>query len=684
MKRVLIFLLSLLVPVISFTQAGSSPKSGPEKMPKIRYSLFYDNHTMPACPDVGETFDAETFTDRIKRCGVDYLTFHARCNLGMAYYNTKIGIRHPSLKYDLLGKLADACQRKGIALTVYLNGGISSAEGLEHRDWTTLYFDGREYREPRFTPYVRTMCYNTPYRDHLISMIRELAQNYPVSGFFIDCLGAYPCVCPVCIKEMKEKGIDWTNKEEVVKFANFSAVRLSQDISKAVREINPNYLLYFNGISFEDQLDIGTHLECECLPAGSWGYEYLPVLSHYMRTLGDMPVLNMNARFYDWGDFGSLRTEAAIKSELLYGLANGMRPDVGGHFHPRGDLETAVFDRLEKIYKELQTLDPWTDDAKNITEIALVYPRGNRNIREQAGSDKQLRAAVRMLCELRQQFDVVTEYSDWSKYKVLVIPDDIVFTDEIARRVKNHINAGKPVISSGISGLDTEMGKFVLEKEWGIRYAGNNEFDPAYFTVTGKYNKNLPDMPLSLYSSGINMEPLQGTAVEARLIKPYYNKHWDGEYAFYYTPPDKVTDKPALTINGKVAHFSHRIFNGYALQALVELRTVFSNVLNDFFPNPLFKSDNLPSFSRVFVTEQKGRRMAHILSYIPEMRGSKQIIEEPVEITNVKIALRSDGKKIRKVYLAPEKRSLPFKINNGYINVTIPSTKGYSLVVFEE
>ena len=100
----------------------------------------------------------------------------------------------------------------------------------------------------------------------------------------------------------------------------------------------------------------------------------------------------------------------------------------------------------------------------------------------------------------------------------------------------------------------------------------------------GKYNKDLPDMPLSLYSSGINMEALQGTAVEARLIKPYYNKHWDGEYAFYYTPPDRVTDKPALTINGKVAHFSHRIFNGYALQALVELRTVFSNVLNDFSP----------------------------------------------------------------------------------------------------
>ena len=93
-----------------------------------------------------------------------------------------------------------------------------------------------------------------------------------------------------------------------------------------------------------------------------------------------------------------------------------------------------------------------------------------------------------------------------------------------------------------------------------------------------------PGMPLLLYSSGIDMEPLPGTIVEANLIKPYYNRGWDVEYAFYYNPPDKATNKPAITITGKVAHFSHRIFTGYSQQASVELRTVFSNVLNDFLP----------------------------------------------------------------------------------------------------
>jgi len=59
------------------------------------------------------------------------------------------------------------------------------------------------------------------------------------------------------------------------------------------------------------------------------------------------------------------------------------------------------------------------------------------------------------------------------------------------------------------------------------------------------------------------------------------------------------------------------------------------------------------------------------------------MIEEPIELNNVKISLRIDRKPPERVYLAPDKKSLPFKIVDGYINVTVPVSKGYSLVVFE-
>jgi len=76
--------------------------------------------------------------------------------------------------------------------------------------------------------------------------------------------------------------------------------------------------------------------------------------------------------------------------------------------------------------------------------------------------------------------------------------------------------------------------------------------------------------------------------------------------------------------------------------------------------------------------------MVHLLSYVPEMRGSKtQIIEDAIELHQVKISLRQDGKTPGKVYLAPERKSLPFKVKDGYIQVTVPVSKGYSLLVFE-
>src|SRR5688572_3870079 len=95
---------------------------------KPKRGIFYDFHTMPASPDIGANFDSEAVVDRIKACDADYIVFHARCNLGMAYYDTKVGIKHPSLKYDLFGRLAEACRQRGIMISAYINVGLSHEE----------------------------------------------------------------------------------------------------------------------------------------------------------------------------------------------------------------------------------------------------------------------------------------------------------------------------------------------------------------------------------------------------------------------------------------------------------------------------------------------------------------------------------------------------------------------------
>jgi len=59
------------------------------------------------------------------------------------------------------------------------------------------------------------------------------------------------------------------------------------------------------------------------------------------------------------------------------------------------------------------------------------------------------------------------------------------------------------------------------------------------------------------------------------------------------------------------------------------------------------------------------------------------MIEEPIELREVKVALRADGQTPAKVYLAPTEEALAFEIKDGYIHTTVPVVPGYTMVVFE-
>jgi len=651
-----------------------------------KWCLFYDVHTLPACPDVGEGFDADAFTDRIKACGVDYVVFHARCNLGMAYYDTKVGIRHPSLKYDLFGKLAEACQERDIALTAYVNLGLSHEEALLNRGWCVLTPEGYTYKPNRLDHFFRMMCYNTEYGEHALEMIREIVSGYPVAGLFLDCMHQHPCVGVECIREMKERGLDWTDDYQLREFANLSRVRMAQRVAEAAQAIRPDLLLYFNGVGYEYQQDLGTYLEYECLPTGGWGYEVLPLYGRFLRTLGK-PVLNMTGRFHrSWGDFGGIRTEASLEYDCLHGLAMGMRTTVGDHFHPRGDINHAVFDLIERVYRRLQKLEPWLDGAQAEAEIAVVAPEpGFCYVHPEFGaSQTALKGASRILCELKQQFDVVSYKRSWEGYRLLVLPDLVTLDDEATAKVRAHLEEGGAILSTGWSGADLAKRDFVLP-EWGLRLEGEDPFNPAYLLVGDRLTKGMPDMPIVLYDRGSAVAAEDGTEVLAEIGAPYYNKHWDGEHGFMYMPPDKPTGRPAVTLRESVAHVSHPIFTTYCNHAPVPMRQLVANLLAKLLPEPMVQTEGLPSFGRVTVTSQPNRRMAHVLAYVPERRGtSVDMVEEPIEVREVSVALRVEGRQPRRVYLAPSGENLPFETADDYVRVRVPVVPGYAMVVFEE
>jgi len=522
--------------------------------------------------------------------------------------------------------------------------------------------------------------------------VREVVSGYPIAGLFFDCMYTYPCVGVECIREMKELGLDWEDEEQLHDYNYVKMNRMARQLADAAKAINPELLIYCNGIDYEAQADIGTYLEFECLPTGGWGYETLPVGARYLRTLGK-PVLNMSGRFHkSWGDFGGIRTEPSLEYDCVYGMANAMRTTIGDHFHPRGDINKPVFALYKRLYDRLQRYEPWLDGATAEVDTAVLWPAPYPGYSFMSAKKREvwdrhyiaIQGACRLLCELKWQFDIVTDFADWDKYELLVLPDHTLLDEKWAARLRRHLDKGGAVLSSAWSGLDAQGKDFVFA-DWGLRFLGEDPYDPAFFRTGPELAENMPDMPITLYQKGTSIEPLSGTEVLAEIIAPYYSRHWDGEHGFVYLPPDKPTGRAAAAQKGRVGHFSHPLFGSYHLDAQVPIKQLVANLLARIMPEPLVRAPALPSFARANVTAQPGRRMLHLMSYVPERRGrTVDMIEEPIELRDVPVALRAGGREVKSVYLAPDKQALPFDVRDGYVHATVPQVNGYAMVVFEE
>ena len=635
-------------------------------MREIKYAFFLDFHTSPSIRNLGSRFQADEFARRLSECGVNFLTFPARCNMGMAYYDTQIGTRHYGLAFDLFGELVEACRKREIAVCAYFNGGISQEETRLHPEWQARLMHPQPFGS--VTPFVRTACCNTAYHDHLIAMMCEVAEKYPVAGFFIDCMGASSCLCESCLEQMKKAGIRAGDYEANHAFTRKSVLRFAGDIARAVRKQNPDFLIYFNGIGYEEQADCSSYLDFECIPTkNGCDYEYLPVLSRYMRTLNKRPHVNMTGRFHLWGDFGGLRPETALRQELLTGLANGMRPNIGDHMLPDGTLCEGAFRQSERIYHFLQKYETYYTGAEALADMAVCFPKTHDEIR----SAVELRGVARMLCELHRQFDIVNARGDWSRYPLLVLPDSVRLDEPLTKKLRNYLASGGKVIASGISGLGPD-GRF--PPEWPVEYIQMCDFSPAYFRTE--------EMASGIYENGILMKAASGAETVFRLTAPAVNREWDGLYAQYYNPPEEETVHPFLVWNGRIAHFSHRIFSGYKQYGSIPLRNAFAAALEKIAPDELLRTNGLPRFVRATMTRQKnGRTMIHLLAHIPERRALHcDVIEEDLIVPECTISVKSD---CNSAFLAQDQRMLPCRRAGRRLEISIPSFCGYALLVLE-
>ncbi|MCH6257538.1 hypothetical protein MLD52_13335 [Puniceicoccaceae bacterium K14] len=359
---------------------------------KLRFrQIHLDFHTSPAIPDIGIGFNKQQWQDTLKKGHVDSVTTFASCHHGWSYYDTKIGKRHPKLDFDLLRAQFDASKEIDVNVPIYLTAGVHSRMGDEHPEWREVSAEGSYagWTQSPLQAGFKSMCFNTPYLDHLCEQIREVVALFPnCDGIFLDIISQGPCCCQFCIESMHQKGFDPSSDKDRKAHAKQVLENYYLQTTKAATDENPDMGIFHNSGHINrgdnDILKYFSHLELESLPTGGWGYDHFPMSAKYCKKI-DKDLLGMTGKFHTtWGEFGGYKHPNALRYECAAMLAFGSKCSVGDQLHPNGMLDESTYDIIGAGYKEVEEKEAWCSDTVNVADIAVISSDAVNQCRDSA------------------------------------------------------------------------------------------------------------------------------------------------------------------------------------------------------------------------------------------------------------------------------------------------------------
>lgn len=661
--------------------------------PRLRFrQVHLDFHTSEAVQGIGAQFDPEEFVTTLKRAAVNSITCFARCHHGWIYYDTKLNPerRHPYLTRNLLQQQIDICHKNDIRVPIYTTIQWDHYTAQRHPDWLVMDDKGAPVGTPIFEPgFYRRLCYNSPYRQFIEAHVREICETLPVDGFFFDIVHDTPCACFFCRDLMRKRNLDPTKAADRARFARETMINWQAELSAVVRRYHRNATIFYNaghvGPGHRVMAEAFTHWELESLPSGGWGYLDFPLKSRYTRTLG-LDSLGMTGKFHtSWGDFHSLKNPAALQFECFQMLALGAQCSVGDQLHPSGKIDAATYDLIGSVYREVEKKEPWCRNASAVSEIGVFSPEeflglgqvGARTIPE-AGL-----GAVRLLTEAACQFDMIDSRSDLSRYKLLVLPDNVPTDSVLAAKIDSFVAAGGALLASFASGLAPEGDRFALSS-LGLRYKGDAPFSPDFLAVQGPLAAGVPRTELVMYLKGKQVEPLPGTSVLLDTNVPYFNRTWDHFFSHRHTPSTGKPGYPGVLQNGRAIYFMHPVFSQYHANAPLWVKRLVVNAIRRLLPEPLVEvaapSSTIAALNR---QDAQNRWVLHLLHYIPERRGTAfDVIEDVIPIANVRLRVRTP-KPPRRLLTAPQGQPLDFRQEGAHTAFTLPQLEGHQMIALE-
>lgn len=665
--------------------------------------IHLDFHTSEQIQDIGAGFDPDTFAAVLARARVNSITCFGRCHHGWMYFDTQRfpERRHPHLSRNLLFDQIKACHARDIRVPIYLTVQWDHFTANQHPEWLAVDERGCPIGTPPYEAgFYRRLCVNSPYTDFLKSHVQEVLETLPTDGIFFDIVAPMDCSCAYCRAGMEERGLEPSDAEARQTFGLETINAFKRNMTRFVRQFNENCSIFYNaghvGTRHRAVVDAYTHFELESLPSGGWGYLHFPMAMRYSRNLG-VDCLGMTGKFHtSWGDFHSFKNQAALEFECFQMLALGARCSIGDQLHPYGEIDPHVYDLVGSVYRQIEETEPWCIDAIPVTEIGVFTPEEFGEAIEGIRLPPALMGITRMLEESAYQFDIIDSASDLSRYKVIVLPDDIPVSPQLAERISSYLEAGGAMIASFESGLNATKTAFAISA-FGVDLVADDLRDRTglpvrgrpyphhdfadYVLPAGEIGRGLPETEHVMYMRGVPVTARSGSEVLATCIAPYFDRSYRAFCSHRQTPSSGLPSSPAIVRAGQAIYFAHPLFTQYNQNAPRWCKQLLVNALEILLPEPLVRH-NGPTTLRTAVNDQSDRQrwIVHLLHYIPERRGHDfDIIEDVIPLYDLSVSIRLSNP-VAAVRTVPDLKPLQHRRIGDRVEFLLRELHGHQMV----
>ncbi|MHA6530502.1 beta-galactosidase trimerization domain-containing protein [Paenibacillus sp. BAC0078] len=654
--------------------------------------VHLDFHTSEAIPGIGSEFSKSQFQSMLRTGHVDSITVFSKCHHGWAYHPSDANEMHPHLNFDLLEEMITAAHEIGVRTPVYLSAGLDEKLARRHPEWLIRDAEDRtRWVKDFMTPGYHEFCFNTPYLDILLAQIHEVVSRYDADGIFLDIVGIRKCRCQYCVAALRAAGQDPRDEAAVTALGEATYLNYARRVRETIDAVKPGLPVFHNSGHQQrgrrDLAAVNTHLELESLPTGGWGYDHFPLSARYAQQLG-LDFLGMTGKFHtSWGEFGGFKHPNALRYEAALSLAHGAKCSIGDQLHPSGLMDEATYTLIGAAYAEVEAKEPWCSGVENVADIAVLSLEAAREAcpdREVLKGKPNLAdaGAVRILSEGHYLYDIVDTLSDFSAYKVLVLPDDVLVWPELAAAIEAFTAGGGKVLATGRSGLNTAGDAFALDL--GVRWLGINPFRPSYFHPHFTPGALLPASYV-MYGEGQLVE-LDGGHLLGHLENPYFNRDVFTFCSHQHTPGARQDNGPGMVQSEYGIYIGWNVFSEYADGGQLILKDMVLHALSLLLPQPALRT-NLPARGITTLQYQQAERryVNHLLYAAPALKGRIEVIEDIVPLRDISVSLRFPApESVQRVYLAPSMTELPFTVGqDDELSYTVPYLENHQLAVIE-